>query len=515
MKRSWKRSVHELDRRLQKANDLFDKEFPEVNNNSRDQGEDTANMSGANNSSTVEKVIRDKNTIVQITVHTKPKDKEKKADMPHYQETTVESRSRSRSSSHKKSPRAAKKLSPRRQTRKSMKQRESTKNNENKEEEVQPSKSNKMEVPELLKQLKDVIQSSGVKDVYEFLQDLEDGDSNRRKSAPEVMTKSKNSTTRQPLKSTTKTAGNSTRNRVTTQLLPPQPNSTSSINTPRPPHVDEDIENMELRARAKADNEKLVMEINKLKSENARYKAEYDNGQVQLKIVKDSNDSLQTQIVEMKQLITKLTANNKNLLQLVSDKTSQEEKLLKLEQEKKLLSQQLDKEKTSNSSLQNKVREQEIEIARLKSVTSDINTQLLHGLEGLQMPRPASSLPNNLMNRTNEILGNTIMKPDNRPVNPSKKPSLSNNNSSSSITTTSATTNNDQRRGLRRSSQPLDSQSSDSAIDDPNSERLNSNLPAKPVFHAPPPPRVPPPPPSTSCYKGRGGKRYRSSRRKG
>ena len=89
-----------------------------------------------------------------------------------------------------------------------------------------------------------------------------------------------------------------------------------------------------------------------------------------------------------------------------------------------------------------------------------------------------------------------------RPVNPTQKQPLSNNNSSrSSVTTT--TTNNDQRRGLRRSSQPLDSQSSDSAIEDPNSERLNSNLPAKPVFHAPPPPRVPPPPSTTRGEEGR------------
>jgi len=468
MKRNWRRSVHELDTRLQKANELFDKEFPNVYKSSEENKELNVLKMPGSNSSYTENVIRDKNTIVQITVHTKPKDKENKTEH-NFREPTIQSKHRSRSTNENQPPRSprarsrsnsqkirkTKKESPRRQSKKSSKQRDIESSKKNIDEVTSKEKSSKKDITEVLKDLKEIIQSSGVKDVYEFFQEMEDG-SNRRKSAPEVMSgKSKNST-----KASKPSSGSAAIKLTAGAQLEKK---------------DEDIEKQEMREKAKADNEKLIMEINKLKAEVMRYKSEFDKCQVQLKIAKDSNESFQTQVVEMKQLITKLTGNNKNLVQLVSDRAAQDEQLMLIERENKKLNQQLESQNKNITEFQSKISEQEQEITRLRSLRADINAQLLHGLEGLEIPRPASSLPNNLLNRTNDILGNTILKPNKRNINQS-------DNNKNERSFSSATSN----------TRPP-SQSSDSAIDDPNSEKLN--LPLRPVFHAPPPPREDPPPP--------------------
>jgi len=441
MNKKWSSNVYQLERRLQKANALLDKQFPELVHSSSEDKENCDDNMSTSNTSKVEKVIRDKNTIVQITVHTKPKDKENRSN-EHYMEPTVESRSRSgsrkqisRSSSHKQ-------MSPRRNSKKQTSKMKDKETIADKKVEEVTSKKDLKNVSELIQELRQSIQASGFKDMYEFLKEMDEGN-DRRKSAPEHMLQP-TKPAHKPLK--TVNLANKANTRVTAKLQ----------------NKDQDTENMELRAKMKAENEKLVFEINKMKSEIVRYKSEYDTCQTQLKIAKESNQSFQTQILEMKQLIAKLTANNKNLLHLVSDRSSQDEKLVEYENKNKQLNQQLEKEKTLVVSLQDKISCQENEITSLKLVAADIKAQLMHGLEGLDIPRPGSgSLPHNLLNMTEQILGNTsVVKPDKS------------------------------RQRLAPNKRPM-SASSDSAIDDPNSERLNQ--PPKPVFHAPPPPSGPPP----------------------
>ena len=90
-------------------------------------------------------------------------------------------------------------------------------------------------------------------------------------------------------------------------------------------------------------------------------------------------------------------------------------------------------------------------------------------ISGFDIPRPGSVLPANLLNKTEDILGRTIL--DRQPPAPGV----------------------DKNRNGRRRSRATSPSSSDSAIEDPESRSL-----AKPVFTAPPPPNEPPPPAAES-----------------
>jgi len=438
MKRSWKRDVCELESRLARCHKLLEHQFPDTTEKPIEEG----TMSGNH---TVEKVVRDKNTIVEITVHTKPKQTDRKSSDQSRQLT-------SKVSSHPptRSPRRAKRAAAQHHQRETLPQRTASQSQDRSERSV----------PVLLRELKEVISTSGIKDVYEFLQEIDGED--RRKSAPEIGRKSG--------KDTTASAETKRAERKTAPLYAKS----------EPENNQHEKELIEERRRS---NEAAL----KLRNEIARYKKEYDNGQVQLKIARETNEDLKGQVVEMKQLITKLTANNRTLVQLMTERSSQDEKLNEVENQNRNLRKQLETERDTITCFQTKFREQEEEIIRLKTLTVDIRTQLQHGLEGLEQPRPGSTLPPSLLDKTRDILGQTL-------------------NDINSV----------HHRGPPKGApahgrRPLSSASTDSAIDDPASMATESRslqakpgsttskqaAAVKPVFMVPPPPRDPPPRAST------------------
>jgi len=441
MKRRWKNSVDEIGSRLERCSKLLDEEKAR-------EGTATVDMSGGGGNHKVEQVVTaDKNTIVQITVHTKPKQEQStksKKPEPRYMEK-------------KRSD-----LSTVNNTRKPDQQPEKVRKTKSlSSHELEPTTAKRKDdkdersLPDIIHELRQVIKTSGFKDVCEFLQEVENDQENK---AP----------TEQP------------------KLKKPEskPLKTSDDKLARQQQADgkrREREWLEEKTREKEliEERKLVEEkarsdeMARIKSELNRYKKEYENSQTQLKISKETNENLNLQIVEMKQMISQLTGNNRNLVQLVSDRQSQEEKLVELEGSNKVLQQQLEKDNVTINCYETKFKEQEEEIMRLKSLTADIRAQLQHGLEGLDIARPSSSLPNSLLNRTRDILGQTLY------------------NIGANLNVVDQTTSQVKKSAKNVDASSVTSPSSDSAIDDPLT--IESRSLARPVFHAPPPPPLEPP----------------------
>merc|ERR1719318_687727 len=150
----------------------------------------------------------------------------------------------------------------------------------------------------------------------------------------------------------------------------------------------------------------LENECQKLKAEASRYKHEYGVMVKQVEISRDTVNSLEAQVADLKKIISWLTRNNGELLGIVSEKIHYEDLIADLEKNKASLAKQLDGEKSRSSQLAEQLHSAETEAAGLRSLSADLRAGLRHGLAGLEMAKPASkqTLPH-LGDDTRNILG--------------------------------------------------------------------------------------------------------------
>ena len=147
--------------------------------------------------------------------------------------------------------------------------------------------------------------------------------------------------------------------------------------------------------------EKLETELEKSKHESARYKHEYQVVTKQMNINKETITSLETQIVDLKQIISKLTRNNGELLEIISEKINYEDKLSVLEEDRKLLTEQLQMEKSETVVLHQKLKDSQREVIKLKTMTAG----LLKDLPEIQPSTKLKPMELGLGDDTRHVLG--------------------------------------------------------------------------------------------------------------
>ena len=136
--------------------------------------------------------------------------------------------------------------------------------------------------------------------------------------------------------------------------------------------------------------EKYKVEAEKQKHEAGHYRQECDVLVKQLSISKESLTSLETQIVDLKKIISRLTKNNGELLDIVKEKIKYEDIIADLERKASNLTNQLQKETSSTELLKRRLLESQNENEHLRSLSADLRAHLRSGLSGLQVSRPTS-----------------------------------------------------------------------------------------------------------------------------
>jgi len=152
--------------------------------------------------------------------------------------------------------------------------------------------------------------------------------------------------------------------------------------------------------------EKLENECQKYKKEASRYKNEYGVMVKHVEISKDTVNSLEAQVEDLKKIVSRLTRNNGELLGIVSEKINYEDMLADLEKNKVSLAKQLSEEKSHSSQLEKRLHSAEAEASDLRSLSAELRAGVRHGLAGLELARPASTqaLPT-IGDNTKHILG--------------------------------------------------------------------------------------------------------------
>ena len=321
----FKRSVDELHTRLGRAANFLDTEMTRRDDTQR--------------SSLPSEVYRDKNTLVEVTVHRNSQ--AIKTKRREHQNSWAESLSDSDLKFDKptKSSLAKVKKIPRKQntlrTTSMTREREDDRN-----------------LKELVGDLKNILKVTGHENMQDFIADFDKKQKSKSSQIP-------------PLDNTNK------------------------------------IKDLELKA------EKCKLEAEKQRSEACRYKHECDVMVKQVNLSKESITSLETQIVDLKKIITRLTKNNGELLDIVKEKIKYEDIIADLERKSSSLTDQLQKETSSTEQLKRRLLESQNENEHLRSLSADLRAHLRSGLSGLQVTKPSSrpaSVPA-LGDVTRQVLG--------------------------------------------------------------------------------------------------------------
>lgn len=300
-------------------------------------------------------VYRDKNTLVEVTVHTRGRSKEtnKNTNVWNQDLEKKESFARPTRASSSKTVVASPKNTPRKKSFEKV----ASKKQVDDENSAEKQKS----IRELMEELRVNFKKSGIKDFYDFLDEVDSGKASQ--GGEKVAT--------------------------TKKLIKKSDNR------------DEEVRRLQEEGR------RLGTELTKYKSECARYKTEYENVIKQLKINKENQLSLETQIADLKRIVSRLTHNNSELLLLVGEKAGEEESLSGVRQKLSVVERQLGSERGRVRDYEERFLEQENEIGKLRKLTADLKTHLHHELAGLDLPRSRpASLP---QDKTSDILGLTAM----------------------------------------------------------------------------------------------------------
>eukprot|EP00092_Neocalanus_flemingeri_P028460 GFUD01030904.1.p1 GENE.GFUD01030904.1~~GFUD01030904.1.p1 ORF type:complete len:553 (-),score=150.29 GFUD01030904.1:67-1725(-) len=255
-------------------------------------------------------VYRDKNTLVEVTVHRKPK------------AASSNNLTREKGSSDK--------LIKREYVEKNRSRDNGRKNEEN--------KLGERNVQEVLQELKNIVRVSGTKEVQKFLEDFRDETSlGKQNTNPKAL-------------------------KLASKL---------------------DLQNLEEKIH------KLENNYQDCRREANKCKQDYREMVKQVDVGNDAIKNLEFQIVDLKNIISRLARNNGELLGIVSEKIDYEELIANLEQKMMALSDHLRQEKSHSSYLEQKLHSAESEVSCLRSHWSHskgLNESLEVGLCGLDQP---------------------------------------------------------------------------------------------------------------------------------
>eukprot|EP00092_Neocalanus_flemingeri_P035312 GFUD01038421.1.p1 GENE.GFUD01038421.1~~GFUD01038421.1.p1 ORF type:complete len:551 (+),score=165.91 GFUD01038421.1:94-1746(+) len=258
-------------------------------------------------------VYRDKNTLVEVTIHRKPK-------------------SASRNNLIKEKGISGKLL-------KREKDENRSRDNFGKNRIIEEKISGERNVQEVLQELKNVVRVSETKDVQKILEDFRDG-----------------------------------MNLGKQNIIPKSLKLSSQL----------DLQDLEEKINKLETNyQECRKEANRCKQDNEEMVKQVDFGNNAIK-------SLELQMVDLKNVISRLVRNNGELLGIVSQKIEYEELVVNLEQKMMALSDHLRQEKSHSSYLEQKLHSAESEASCLRSVSKDLNGRVELGLGGLEQPRLSS-----------------------------------------------------------------------------------------------------------------------------
>lgn len=146
----------------------------------------------------------------------------------------------------------------------------------------------------------------------------------------------------------------------------------------------------------------LQFSLEKSKLETSRYRKEYNVMVKQVEISKGTVTSLESQVADLKRIISKLTNSNGELLEIVSEKINYEDTLGVLENNNKELVRQLTEEKTNSILLRQRLDSVETEVKNLRSLAVDLRS----GLTGGSLPATSGGPPAlDIGDETRQILG--------------------------------------------------------------------------------------------------------------
>ena len=334
----FKKSVAELQNRLGRAENFLDTEMIRRDNKSdrfRIRGDEAQRSSLPSE----REVYRDKNTLVEVTVHRNSQANTSKSRV--HTKSWAESLSDSDLQFDKptKSSLAKTKLSPRKQ--KTL--RDASSNKEREDE---------RNLQDLVGDLRNILKVTGHENLQDFIADID----------------------KKQKKKSSKVSLSDDANKVT-----------------------------DLESKV----EKYKLEAEKQKNDASRYKHECDVLLKQVSISKESLTSLETQIVDLKKIISRLTKNNGELLDIVKEKIKYEDIIADLESKASNLTSQLQKETSSTELLKRRLLEAQNENEHLRSLSADLRAHLRSGLSGLQVSRPSSQKATvaDLGDVTKQILG--------------------------------------------------------------------------------------------------------------
>ena len=337
----FKNSVNELHNRLGRVDNFLDTEMNrrEKSDRFRIRGDDGQRSSLPN------EVYRDKNTLVEVTVHRNSQANKSKSRVQTKSWAETLSDSDLQFDKPTKSSLAKTKPSPRKQ--KTMQEASANR-----------MKSDERDIQDLVGDLKSILKVTGHENLQDFISDFDKKKNEKSSKALSV-------------------------------------------------HADK-IANLETKV------EKYKLEAEKQKNESSRYRHECDVLVKQVNISKESITSLETQIVDLKKIISRLTKNNGELLDIVKEKIKYEDVIADLERKASNLTEKLKKETSSTDLLKRRLIESQNENEHLRSLSADLRAHLRSGLSGLQVTRPPSeqaSVPA-LGDVTRQILGVKKMDED-------------------------------------------------------------------------------------------------------
>ena len=146
--------------------------------------------------------------------------------------------------------------------------------------------------------------------------------------------------------------------------------------------------------------DKLRIDLERSRHEASRYQTEYNVMLQQVEISQGSVRTLETQVADLKQIISKMTRNNTELLDIVAEQIRYEEKIEALQTDNKALTSRLEAEQTETSVLKKRLRKAQLETERLRTETNE-------ALNVMVKPRSsAGPIPSlNLGDETRDVLG--------------------------------------------------------------------------------------------------------------
>jgi len=273
-----------------------------------------------------EEVYRDKNTLVEVTVHRRPQEVE------HIKKKSITPAHQSADRGEKSSGKAPRKVNM---------------NTRRRSEDAASHENCQRSVKDILSELRDIVKVSGgdIHELQEFFEELDDP----------------------------------------SKVKPATSNS----------EQEEKIRN-------------LVAECKSYKAEAVKYKDDCGVMLKQAEFSRDTANSLEVQVGDLKKIVSKLTKNNIELLDVVSEKINYEDCIAELEKKKASLNKQLSDEKSRSSQLQKRLYSAEVEAAGLRALSAELGAGLTDGLAALESVGPANRhAVSTLGDATKNILGIT------------------------------------------------------------------------------------------------------------